>query len=204
MKTSRQQILEYIHKQQLVTSSELSKALHMTSANVRHHLSILEQRGEIERVGHRSQPGKGRPMTIYGLSEQSKGNNLDRLCSALLDEISGLEASDQEQFLSRIAKRLTQEFERTPGRPSALTQRLYDTIQMLNQFRYQARWEAHHASPVIILEHCPYKSIIEQHPEICQMDAQLLNEMLGIPVEQTAKLAADKRGAIQCRFRLQV
>jgi len=68
--------------------------------------------------------------------------------------------------------------------------------------RYQARWEAHKQAPHIIFENCPYIAILENHPELCSIDAELLSELLGEEVDQLSKLEKDARGLAHCRFRI--
>jgi len=60
---------------------------------------------------------------------------------------------------------------------------------------YHARWEAGRAGPRVILGHCPYAAIIEKHPELCQMDAALLEELTGESAEQVAQIGRDKSQA---------
>ena len=85
---------------------------------------------------------------------------------------------------------------------SNLTQRLYRTIQNLNQLHYQARWEAHADAPRLILEHCPFLSVQDIHPEVCQIDGLLLAGLLRTDVVQIARLVEEKHGAKSCIFRV--
>ena len=78
--------------------------------------------------------------------------------------------------------------------------RLASTIERLNSMHYQARWEAGAEGPRIILGHCPYRAIIADHPELCQMDAALLTELLQDEVMQTAKLEPGAGGLPFCGF----
>jgi predicted ArsR family transcriptional regulator len=66
--------------------------------------------------------------------------------------------------------------------------------------RYQARWEAHADAPRLTLGHCPYAAILPEHPELCALDAALLETLLGAPATQVAKLARDGRGGMYCLF----
>jgi predicted ArsR family transcriptional regulator len=65
---------------------------------------------------------------------------------------------------------------------------------------YQARWEAGADGPRIVLGHCPYGTVIEKHPELCQMDGALLAKLLGGEVRQTAKLEKGAGGLPYCVF----
>jgi DeoR family transcriptional regulator, suf operon transcriptional repressor len=213
MKTSRQRVLEYIRSRKVIGVAELSRALRMTPANARHHLSILQEQGLVQVVGQVRPEGKGRPARLYSLSERVQSNNLDRLASAVLSELlAGLEPPEVEQMIGRLALRLIVEpepgerkalaIERPGARPAgrSLTQAILHSVQRLNELHYQARWEAHAESPRLILGHCPYATIIADHPELCQMDARLLELMLDRKVSQSARLAPDPQGGTFCLF----
>ncbi len=201
MKNTRQRILEYLHNHRTVTAEELSHALHMTSANIRYHLAKLLQRGSIEIVGERPPIGRGRPANVYSLPHQTIGENLDILASTLLIEALESKEGNPEEilaFLKRIARQLAGKY-KTPG---SLSQRLFQTVRRLNHLNYRARWEARAQAPALILEHCPYLRIIEDHPELCIMDASMLEHLLGVPAEQTTKLARDLEGGTYCMFKI--
>ncbi len=232
MKTSRQRLLEYIQTRRYVTVAELSRVLRMSRANARHHLAILEQQGLVRVAGERPlERGRGRPQLLYGLAETAQAHNLDTLVGVLLDLLAVDEPAEHRlQRYRTIAAGLKSAGLKSAGlksagcgvdRPAAapgrarpglkavqprsasLTQRLAATVQDLNHLNYQARWEAHAQGPRLILEHCPYAAILKNHPEICQIDRFLLQELTGVPVAQTERLALDERGAPFCRFALQ-
>jgi predicted ArsR family transcriptional regulator len=124
-------------------------------------------------------------------------DNLDRLAKALLTEsLQHQDTKERNAFLSRVAERLAGEVPSRGGLPS----RLFQAVQRLNQLNYQARWEAHAGAPRVFFKRCPYAAILPEHPELCQLDAAMLNALLGAPVSQVAKLARDKRGATYCLF----
>ena len=65
---------------------------------------------------------------------------------------------------------------------------------------YQAHWEAHFKYPRIILGHCPYQALLEEHPEICQLDVSLLEHLLETKVRQIDKQVINNKGFAQCIF----
>jgi len=212
MKTSRQRVLEYIRSRKVIGVAELSRVLKMTPANARHHLSILQQEGLVQVVGQTAPEGKGRPAQLFSLSEQVQSHNLDRIAAAALDELLvGLEPMEIEQVIGRLALRLSRvlqsgdhkDGEALPvARPAgrSLTQAILFAVQRLNELQYQARWEAHAQAPRLILGHCPYAAILADHPELCRMDARLLELMLGRKASQATRLAPDPQGGTFCLF----
>lgn len=203
VKTSRQLLLEYLQAQQAVTAAEISHAMQMTEANARHHLNLLIQQGLVAVIGKRPAHGKGRPVLVYGLSEQAAGNNLAILTGAILELWSNeLTSPDYDQRISQLANQLLVALSGDSSRPSSphLTQRLYQAIRLLNQAHYAARWEAHALAPHIIFGRCPYLQVTSTHPEICQLDRRLIEQLTGAPAEQVARLHPDRRGLPQCIF----
>jgi predicted ArsR family transcriptional regulator len=200
MKTTRQRILEYLQVKGVATAPDIARALHLTAANIRHHLSILSEEGALEGLGERAIGNRGRPTRLYALSRQTAAHNLDGLAGALLQElVDSTPPQVREHFLKKIAVRLGAQD--TPAGRS-FTQRLTRAVQRLNEMNYAARWEARPESPRLILGHCPYAAILPEHPELCRMDAALLEELLGSPVSQTARLERNQQGLPQCVFQI--
>jgi len=209
MSTSRQQVLEFVNSQRAVTAMDVARTLRMTGANARHHLAILKNQGLVEVVGIRPPMGRGRPSKLYSKSSQAKGDNIGALAAAFLDElVDGMAGKNREQILNNLVGRMIGRLIENGGLPGlkdrnarvSLTQRLFRSVVLLNDLNYQARWEAHAESPQVILGHCPYAAIIDEHPEMCQLDALLIEELLISPVDQFAKLETDSRGLRYCAF----
>jgi predicted ArsR family transcriptional regulator len=195
-RTTRLLILDHIRKNQAASVRDISHALGMTGANIRHHLEILENNDLIEVVS-RQQEGRGRPRQVYGLSRRVLGDGLDLLSGALLTcWLSDLSGEKKNQFLTRLAKMMLM----TPADDAPAMLRIGHAIGQLNSLHYQARWEASQNGPRIILGHCPYYAIIMSHPELCQVDKHLLQNILGFPVEQTIKLQVNDKGLPYCSF----
>jgi predicted ArsR family transcriptional regulator len=183
--TARQKVVAYLRKNRLASAQEIARALRVTPADVRHHLGILAADGRVTAVSQQGK-GRGRPVKLYALSGALAGDNLPGLLDAVLAEwLDGLPSSKQEQALGSLAKRLGNPLK---GELVPLMRRLALTVGKLNQLHYQARWEAGAEGPRIILGQCPYAAVIGKHPELCQMDASLLEDMLEVPVEQRVKL----------------
>jgi len=156
----------------------------------------------VEIVGEQPPRGRGRPRHLYSLSQKAKGHNLNGLAHTLLEEhLNDLTSQQKQDRIGNIAAQLRSGKECTSGN---LNQRLLDAIQHLNKLNYHARWEAHADAPRVLFSHCPYNAIIDEHPELCQMDVHLLKSMLDITVRQISKLQKDNRGVRWCVFALGV
>jgi predicted ArsR family transcriptional regulator len=189
MITARQKVLTYFNKTRTASAREISRALKMSAATVRHHLRVLASDGRLEVSSAREREGKGRPEKIYSLPRSALGDNLAALSNALLV------AAGSGVRMEALAKHLTEEAN-FAGQP--LVKRLNLTVEKLNQMNYHARWEAGHEGPRLIFSHCPYASIIEKHPELCRMDEAMLKEWMGQPAAQISKIG--KEGSSVCVF----
>lgn len=199
MKSTRHRLLDYLGSKQIATSTELSRLLNVTSANVRHHLNLLLKEGLIQITGEKQPQGPGRPAKVYGLSPKQKQDNLVLLIEALMQVLT---CENSPRGRSKKIRRIA-EYIRGPAKSIGnLTQRLYQAINRLNELNYQARWEAHQQAPRIILGNCPYAAIVNNHPEICQIDKYLLESLLIMPVEQESKLIRDDREYTYCLFNI--
>ena len=198
MQNTRQRIMNYLEAHNQATAVELSQVFNMTQANIRHHLSILVSEGQIEVVGQNQPVGRGRPNLLYMPTRQAQKHSLDILVSILLDDIQSIRSSKQREGKTRkLAERLASN---SKSRNKSITIRLGESMQRLNELNYQAHWEAHADSPIIVLGKCPYTPIINQHPELCSMDKYLLETMLDVHVDQISKITRHPEGPQHCLF----
>ena len=189
MITARQKVLAYLNKTRTASAREISRALKMSAATVRHHLRVLTEDGRLELTSVRRRDGRGRPEKVYSLPRAALGDNLSALSDALLTE------AKSEIQMEALAKYLIGEFN-FAGRP--LVKQLNLTVEKLNAMNYHARWEAGPQGPRLIFGHCPYAAMIEKHPELCRMDEELLNKLMGDVAAQMFKIG--KEGSSVCVF----
>ena len=198
MNSTRIRLLSHLGVKQIATSTELSRALQVTPADARYHLSSLLNEGLIQIIGERQPEGPGRPARVYSLSHKHKEDNIILLIEVLLNEISeGKSTSEQSIKMQSIAEKIIGA-EYPTGK---LSQLLYIAVNRLNELNYHARWEAHPDAPQLILGNCPYSVIIDRHPEICLIDKYIIERLLETTVTQETKLLRDERGYSSCIFR---
>jgi predicted ArsR family transcriptional regulator len=193
MTTARQKILAYFAKSRTASAREISRALKMSPATVRHHLRVLTSDGRLEVTSVRERDTRGRPEKIYSLPHAALGNNLAALSDALLTEAGS--RIQTEALAGQLARRLAGEagFAAQP-----LAKRLNLTVDKFNQMNYHAHWEAGSEGPRLLFGHCPYAAILEKHPELCQMDQAMLKELMGQPARQIFRTGKD--GSSVCVF----
>lgn len=193
---ARQKILAFLKKQNTATATDISAALRVTPADVRHHLAQLAADGLVEVASLRGAGRRGRPQKVYRLGSALLGDNLASLAEALLGQVPPEQAESTLQAVGRALAGTPAE------RSTPLMRRLAAAVERLNASNYHARWEAHASGPRLVLGHCPYAAIIARRPELCRVDAVMLQTLLGVNVEQLAKLEQTEMGNIYCIFRL--
>lgn len=175
MTTSRQKILTHLKKTRAATAREIARALKLSPPNVRHHLSVLGSDGRVEVTGLRESERRGRPEKLYSLAQSALGDNLSVLVEALLaDKVNA----------RRVGARMAQSQGLTDlSTVDPVAKRLTLLVEKLNEMHFQARWEAGAEGPRVLFGRCPYAKVIAAHPEICQMDAAMLEAALSRPIQ---------------------
>ena len=191
--TSRQRLTAYLRAHPGQSVAQIARALGMQSANIRRHLGILSADGRVTSEAARRDGRRGRPQRTFRLSDAVLGNNLAGLVHALL----GRSPSLRTGLIQEIADALWTQAGLI-GQPQRGVRALTDALERLNRLHYAARWEAGGGGPRIILGRCPYAAVLEQHPELCQVDAALLARLAGGEVEQASRIGL--QGATTCIF----
>lgn len=186
--STRQRILNHLKKTHSASAREIARALDLSAPNVRHHLGVLTSDGRVEVASIVGRGERGRPEKSFSLSQAALGDNLAGLADALLAEAGAKVEWDA------VAGRILGAAE-SSNLPVAA--RLRVLVEKLNEKHYQARWEAGAEGPRVIFGRCPYAAVIEGHPELCGMDASVLEKFLGREVRQLGRI---EKGQGMCVF----
>jgi predicted ArsR family transcriptional regulator len=198
MHTTHQRISDYLRTYGAASAVDLSQALHLTAANIRHHLNRMLADQVVEYAGHPPGEGRGRPVDLFRLSLQARPHNLAGLAQALLHSLyARTDPSDRPALMAALAGQIANQ---CPPVAGALTQRLAKTVGCLKALNYQPRWEARKEGPRFMFAACPYAAVLPTYPELCQMDSHLLEMLLVAPIRQTARLEAGAPPARFCIF----
>lgn len=171
--TARQRVLNYLTKNRTASAREVSRGLKMSIETVRHHLRVLVADGRLEAESAQGREGRGRPEKVYSLPRAALGDNLSALAEALLGE------AGSSVRVEALAKRLAGDVS-FASQPVA--RRLNLLVEKLNEMHYHAHWEAGAEGPRVLFGHCPYAAVVGGHPELCEMDANLLALLVSRPV----------------------
>jgi predicted ArsR family transcriptional regulator len=180
-KSTRQRILDLLSNQDQISAAEISRAISVTQADVRYHLSRMVEEGLILTAKPKHTGHRGRPARRYTLASKSRRDNFELFTRALLISVrNNTSVEESNKLLQDTAIQIAGEVE--PGGP--LGTRLVQAVDQLNLHNYQARWEAHANAPRVIFSRCPFASLRPEFPELCQLDAELLSNLLDEPVTQ--------------------
>jgi predicted ArsR family transcriptional regulator len=170
----------------------------MQPPNVRHHLAVLMADGRVLVHGVRREQRRGRPERLFRVSDAILGDNLARIADLLLGAM--LRESTVRRMEVRMQELGSALWESTGGsdQSGVALGGLNRALEQLRKMNYDAKWEAGPRGPRIILARCPYAAIIEQHPELCQLDTGLIRRASGRMLEQQAKIG--REGSTKCVF----
>ncbi|GAB4447568.1 MAG: winged helix-turn-helix transcriptional regulator [Chloroflexi bacterium OHK40] len=190
------QILSYLQRNGEATVKDLAALLGVSATAVRDHLVHLQAEGLV--VARTERHGPGRPRLVYTLSDEARSRfpkQYDRLITGLLRELIALEGPDKvEQILERVSRRLADEYaDRMAG--TDVGARL-DELRRLLELRGVPA-EVAEAGDGIRLFACPFYDVAQDYPEVCSMERQMIEYVLG---EKLALESTIREGAHTCRF----
>lgn len=153
-----------------ITLEDISETTGLHVNTVRGHLDVLIAGGYAER-DHEEPQGRGRPRLTYRSTPQSN-SPYDELAHALTD---ALEFADART----LAKATATKWRHTakPIEPADSPDEAVDrAVEGLRAVGFAA--EATTLGDSIVVGRCPYASLIEAHPIICDIHTELLAQML--------------------------
>lgn len=196
------EILRLLQRHGPMSTKQLRAALGVSSLNaVREQLAHLNAGGLIETTTVRQ--GAGRPSFLYALSDKAQAlfpKGYDILLKLLLEEIVAQQGrAALDSLLSGVSGRLATEYGGS-GDGAALEERL----QVLS-----AAFEAR-GTPISIVERddavtvheysCPYFNVAQEDTNVCAIEQQMLEQVLGRKVQLTQRMVDGHAG---CQFVVQ-
>jgi len=188
-KTPIWQILEHLQRNGSATIKELEDVLGVTTTAVRQHLNTLQLEGYVER--QRVNSGVGRPHHAYLITNKAQdifACHCDDLALTLLEEVFELEGMDKVGILlERVSSRLADRYS-SAVQSSVLQDRVGEFATALNQRGVLADVEADGDSIMLKTYNCPFHDLAQEHSEICQMDQEMMQKVIGSEVNLTSRI----------------
>lgn len=191
-------ILEHIQRQGQATIKELEDVLGVSTTAVREHLSHLYANGLV--TSHSVRHGPGRPRLVYTLTDKAHGlfpKQYELLINLLLQEIAAEEGAQRvEQLLERVGTRLAHEYAERMNEDD-IKVRMDELRTMLETRGIPA--ELHPSGEGIKILSCPFLDVAQEHSEVCAMEQQMIEQVLG---EEVILDHSIRDGHYHCCFHL--
>ena len=205
MQGTRRSILQALWEARALSVDELAGRLRLSPMTVRHHLGVLEREGHITSISEAQRRRPGRPRLLFRLTPagaDSFPSNALQLADWLLAGLrDAAGAPPLKALLARVAEQAAAEF--SPPSAASVAEKLDQIVAFLNNRGYRASWridEEGDGAYIVQTGPCPYRWIVQRHPELCELDRLLLTRLIGGMVERVA----DERpaGYRACAYRL--
>lgn len=189
-------ILQHLQRHGQATIKELEEVLGVSTTAVREHLAHLQVENLVATSTVRR--GPGRPRLVYTLTDKAQSlfpKQYDLLINLLLKEIAAVGGTEQvDLLLERVGKRLASEYSNRIS-SSEIQDRLVELRALLEARGIPA--EVHQSGDGLHIFACPYFDVAQEHGEVCAMERQMLEEVLGGQVRLEHSI---REGHQRCRF----
>jgi predicted ArsR family transcriptional regulator len=199
MKTTRKKILAYLQRNPGQSAGDLAEQFDLSLGAVRHHLTNLEKDALIE--GESLRQPIGRPSIVYELTEKGEESfpkQYDRLSNVMLDTIKEEQGSHSlGKFLRRVADRIIKQSGLDLYADHSVEQRARSLAQIMDREGFSLEWQREDNELRVIQHACPYQSVVGKHPEVCQLDEHLIENVIGKPIRRVEHRS---KGDCSCIF----
>lgn len=181
----RKQIIEYLQQHQAATVSTLSRALNVTAPNIHYHLKQLlaEKIVVVSKSSEKLQ--RGRPELYYQLSPTAISSNYEKLSETFLLFVANISPETRQEL---VLRQLAGYFTGQISLPENNTERLSNAVRILQQWGYHPGWEAYKDGPRMYFKSCPYASLVNKYPLLCNLDQYILEELTGFCAKMIRKM----------------
>lgn len=179
------EILEHLHQSSGGDIQTLCELLGVTRTAVRQRISRLETAGMI--ASELQSQTRGRPRLLYRVTAEGLhelGENYRELAVVLWEAISGFEdAGIRQTLISRVQNSLAERFRRQLVASDSVDERLDQLAEEMKSSGFNV--ESDHSGGLRILREtsCPFPMLADVDEAICQVEREVLQQVLGAPVE---------------------
>lgn len=176
-----------------MTVQALCDLLGITAMAVRRHLQVLQNDGLIESRMERQ--SRGRPTYKYKLSAKAESlfpSGFQTLAMDLLDAVydqSGHKGV-MDLLTARNKKRMLRLKERVQGKE--LRDRVSEVSKIFSEDGYMTEWtELENGNFFIAQQHCALHDVAKQYRQVCALEPQLMESLLGVKVTREKYIMKD-------------
>ena len=178
------QILKLLQQRGSLNIKTIEVALGVTTTAVRQQLTVLQAGGLVTATTVREKR-RGRPYTVYCLSDKGQelfARGYESLALVLLEEVLELaEPGSVRQLLQRVSARLGAQYaEQIQG--ATLEKRLRQLVAVIEEHGITSKVEEKDSFFVLTEYGCPYYGLAREHREICGVEIEAMEQVLGSEV----------------------
>ncbi len=165
------------------TVHDLCDATGVTATAVRQRLGRLQSLGLIDRQSIRA--GRGRPHHTYQVTEDGRrqlGDNYTELARLLWSELHSIDELDvRTRVTGRIRDAMVKQYG-TNVHGDVLSTRFAQLGTALAARGFSVEIDASETLPILRENHCPYHDLAVHDSGICELEQQVFEQVLGIPL----------------------
>ncbi|MGC1381574.1 MAG: helix-turn-helix domain-containing protein [Candidatus Baltobacteraceae bacterium] len=198
--STRGKIVSELRRRGSASAADLARSFGLSPNAVRQQLVVLERDGLVAETPIRRGPTK--PTFEFSLTTEADKlfpQAYDKMLTAVLRELrEQFGTAAVEQIFAGLSRRA---IERARNNVTAEDpeQRVAQLTEMLRKSGVVAEYSLIDGGFALHEHSCPYSSAAKEHPEVCQVIHDVIDETLGGEHAQTESLA---HGGRECRFEL--
>lgn len=197
------QIIEYLQRHPAASIKELEEMLGVTKTAVRQHLHTLQAKGFVSRSAAHS--GVGRPHYVYRITDSAQelfACHCDDLALTMLEEMFEWVGPERVSLLlERVSRRLADRYAGSVKSP-LLQKRVEEMADVLGRQGVLTDVVKGSGDTIVLKTYnCPYHELAQEHREICEMDQQMLQQVLGTDIVLSSCIMDENEGC--CSFVVQ-
>jgi len=195
------EVLTLLQRKGSATVKELEEAMDVTATAVRQQLMVLLAEGFIEQRAENI--GRCRPKHGYSLTVKGRAlfpHHYDEFTNSLLREILLVEGpSKVQELLARMSKRMGEQYAQQIA-SSLPHERAVALTELLNAKGIMAEVQMD-ANGIVFHEYtCPYYELAREHRAICDMEQDMIEHVINVPVELVSCTLDGHHG---CQFKIE-
>jgi predicted ArsR family transcriptional regulator len=200
LQTTRGKIVSELRRRGSASATDLARSFGLSPNAVRQQLVVLERDGLVAETPVRRGPTK--PTYEFSLTPEADKlfpQGYDKMLTAVLRELrSQFGTAGVQRVFEGLSRRAIERarLSVTAREPEAKVAQL---AEMLRRNGVVAEYSLIDGGFALHEHNCPYSSAAKEHPEVCQVIHQVIDETIGGAHTQTESLA---HGGKECRFEL--
>lgn len=188
MSKTRDKIRNILLEKHRCTVNELAEALGKNPISVRHHITKLEENGEI--ASEEEIHGVGRPRRVYFLTHTGMEQFPQRYLTLSIRLLEQLKGSLPPKTVAKLFKQIAADMvdDHTAQLDLSdldISERINLISQLLHNEGFKIEVSNKEEGFQIKETSCPYKHVGEEHPEVCLVDETIIEKVLATSITKT-------------------